>query len=135
MALGGLSGPRHTVPWGATALALCLLGGCRSAEVRAVRRVEAGELCPATLPGGRWQSAPWHGGCEWIRLGAREGIEVPHGLGRMPTAVLVYLSFVADGQEAVLAAGDMARVVEVTDATVTVANATEQPMYARIVLW
>lgn len=135
MARRGLTARVASGTVGAALLVLALLGGCRSAKVRAVRQVDASELCPDVLPGERWQSAPWTGGCDWVRLGAREGIEVPHDLGRPPASVLVYLSFVPSGAEAVLAAGDMARIVEVTDTTVTVANATEQPMYARIVLW
>ena len=135
MARRGLTASRPARHLGTALLLLSLLGGCRSAKVRAVRQVDASELCPDVLPGERWQSAPWSGGCDWVRLDAREGIEVPHDLGRPPASVLVYLSFVPSGAEAVLAAGDMARIVEVTATSVTVANATEQPMYARLVLW
>ncbi len=111
------------------------LGACRGARVRESHQVEPSELCPSMLPASRWESAPWEGGCPWFSFPEASVVEVPHGLGRPPAAVLVYLSFVPEGSQAVLASGDMARVESVTSDTVTLSNATEQPMYARIVLW
>ena len=136
-----VAGSRRPGPWAPVVLlvAAATSGACTgSGAVRSVRRAAPEELCPARLPGDRWQSAPWAGapdGCAWLRLGARQAVEVPHGLGRVPAAVLVYVSFEPSGQDGVLAAGDVARVVAVGERSVTVGNATEQPFYARIVLW
>ncbi len=110
-------------------------GGCRGARVRSSRQVAPADLCPTLLPGSRWESAPWEGGCPWFEFPEATVLEVPHGLGRAPAAVLVYLSFVPEGSQAVLASGDLARVVSVSADTVTLSNATEQGMYARVVLW
>jgi hypothetical protein len=52
----------------------------------------------------------------------------------VPTSVFVYLSFVQTGTSPALAAGDLARVVDVDASTVTVWNDTNGSYFARVVV-
>ncbi|MFO0680890.1 MAG: hypothetical protein U0234_02510 [Sandaracinus sp.] len=83
-----------------------------------------------------WESSPWSGtGVAWIPYGPHAQIRLEHDLGRVPDGVATYLSFTEDGQTPSQAAGDLARVVEVTDTHVTVWNDTNGAYYARVVLF
>jgi hypothetical protein len=83
-----------------------------------------------------WESAPWSGpGVEWLSYGPHVQLQVQHQLGRVPTGVNTYISFVASGQNPSQAAGDLARIVEVTDDHVTVWNDTNGSYFARIVVF
>jgi len=53
----------------------------------------------------------------------------------MPTGVLTYISFTADGFDPSQAAGDLARLVSVTPDHVTVWNDTNGSYFARIVVF
>jgi hypothetical protein len=86
---------------------------------------------------GSWQSAPWAdeaGMVQWLPYPPRGQIQVEHGLGRVPTSVFVYLSFMRSGATPALAAGDLARVVDVDASTVTVWNDTNGSFFARVVV-
>jgi len=85
-----------------------------------------------TLPNGDWQSNPWIG--TWIGYLASVELTLEHGLGRIPCGVLVYISFFEDGARAALAAGDLARIVEVSEQTVTIQNGTREDYFVRVVL-
>lgn len=96
---------------------------------------DADELQMAGLTdSGHWQSAPWSGG-PWIALPALSTVRVPHGLGRVPAEVHVYLSFVEDDRgdqnprEFFIGAGDLANVGAVTDTELTVHNTTRGDEY------
>lgn len=82
---------------------------------------------------GAWESMPWTG-MEWLPFGPRVQLRVTHGLGRVPRSVHVYLAFDELGSDPAAAAGDLARVIEVTDTTVTVWNDTNATYFARIVV-
>jgi len=86
---------------------------------------------------GTWQSAPWADGAgmvRWLPYPPRGQVQVEHSLGRVPTTVFVYLSFMPTGVSPALAAGDLARVVEVDASTVTVWNDTNGSYFARVVV-
>ncbi len=88
---------------------------------------------------GKWQSAPWQN-ARWTSLPGETRVRMAHGLGRVPDSVEIYLSFEKDDSDregtrsSFLAAGDLARISEVTDSTITIKNATEQAFCLRIVL-
>ena len=83
-----------------------------------------------------WESAPWSGpDVHWLPYGPHVQLQVQHALGRQPTGVLTYISFVENGQNPSQAAGDLARLIEVTDDHVTVWNDTNGSYYARIVVF
>lgn len=87
----------------------------------------------------RWQSAPWQN-AEWTGLPGKTKVRLEHSLGRVPDSVEVYLSFEKDDSDregtrsSFPAAGDMARIIEVTDSTVTIKNNTDQEFCLRVVL-
>lgn len=83
-----------------------------------------------------WETSPWTGpDVHWLPYGPHVQLQIQHGLGRMPTAVLTYISFVDSGQNPSQAAGDLARLVEVTDDHVTVWNDTNGSFFARVVVF
>lgn len=92
-----------------------------------------------TTDSGQWQSAPWTDSV-WISLGAREQVEIMHGLGREPTGVQVYLSFTDDDRgdstprRSFPAAGDVSNLGAITDSSVTVINTTDGEFWMRLVL-
>lgn len=87
-----------------------------------------------------WESVPWRDEAHpevvrpWIPYPGHVQLQVHHEQGRIPRAVLVYLSFVENGQNPALAAGDLARVVDVNEEFVTVWNDTNGAYFARVVL-
>lgn len=83
-----------------------------------------------------WESSAWAGpGVHWVPYGPHAQIRLEHDLGRVPAGVITYLSFTEDGTNPSQAAGDLARIVEVTDTHVTVWNDTNGAYYARVVLF
>jgi hypothetical protein len=86
-----------------------------------------------------WESSPWSLPdammTEWIPYQPHALIHITHPLGRVPTAVLVYISFVEDGSTPALAAGELARVVDASTGDVTVWNDTGGTYWCRIVLF
>ncbi len=103
---------------------------------------DAPELAQASFDpvSGVWESAPWEG-ASWLPFPGQVQLRVAHGLGRVPRVVLVYLTFrevpLGGDVEAppALAAGDLARVIEVTDTTITVWNDTNGNYFARVVAY
>jgi len=90
----------------------------------------------ATDQGG-WQSAPWQG-APWLCFDSGAKLQISHPLGYPPALVQIYLSFSNsdDGPpgSTFLASGDLARIVEVTDAYVMIENNTEEYFFVRVVL-
>ena len=90
--------------------------------------------------GDAWESSPWtspDGGPEvrWLPYAPHVQLQVEHGLGRQPTAVVTYISFVETGLDPSQAAGDLARLVDITPDHVTVWNDTNGSYFARIVVF
>lgn len=106
-------------------------------DVAADKVVGAEPACPQVrTDSGAWESGPWRGddACPWLSYPGKTALEIPHDLGYEPSAVLPYVSFARTGEEATLGAGDVARVIDVNDETVTVGNATNQKLFLRVVL-
>jgi hypothetical protein len=86
-----------------------------------------------------WESAPWSDGdpetAPWLPYQPHTLVHITHPLGREPVGVLVYISFAQDGATPGLAAGELARIVDVTDTDVTVWNDTNGVYFARIVIF
>jgi hypothetical protein len=102
-----------------------------------VYTADSPELANASVnEAGVWESVPWKGqNAPWIEFGPRLTVELEHTLGYEPRVVLVYLAFDPEGTDPALAAGDLARVVEVTDTTVSVKNDTNATYYIRVVAY
>jgi hypothetical protein len=113
--------------------ALSLVGcGIPSGEM-VVYTVDSPELASASVSAeGIWESGPWTG-TPWIPFPGRITMQLEHTLGRTPRVVLVYLAFDDEGTDPALAAGDLARVADVTDTTVTVHNDTSATFFVRVV--
>jgi hypothetical protein len=114
-----------------TPLAACALPTGETA----VYTADSPELAHASVsPDGVWESVPWAGqDAPWLEVGSRLTVELEHTLGFEPRVVLVYLAFDPEATDPALAAGDLARVVEVTDTTVAVKNDTNATYYFRVV--
>lgn len=103
--------------------------------------LDGGLPAAMTIPGGSaWESSPWaspDGGpsVHWLSYGPHVQLDVQHGLGRVPTGVITYISFVESGLDPSQAAGDLARLVEITDDHVTVWNDTNGVYFARVVVF
>ena len=96
---------------------------------------DAPELAAASVTTeGTWESAPWEGS-PWLPYPGRATVQVEHSLGYAPSVVLVYLSFEESGADPALAAGDLARLVEVDATTLVVRSDTSAFFFARIVAW
>ncbi|MCA9602037.1 MAG: hypothetical protein KC417_08440 [Myxococcales bacterium] len=80
-----------------------------------------------------WQSSDWRGD-DWVEYPGRATVRFPHGLGRVPTSVLVYIAFHASGEGGALSAGDLSRVVDVTADYVELQNDTNATYFCRIVV-
>lgn len=135
----------------AAALALALIGCDRGEDPTDVTLAaqdlppSAGLVCGGESPGDGsfadggvpgeclWQSSDWSGD-PWLSYPARATVTLPHTLGRLPAVVTVYISFEPSGEGSALAAGDLARIVEVTNATLTITNDTNTDYYFRVVL-
>lgn len=102
-----------------------------------VYTADSPELANASVsPEGVWESVPWSGqDTPWLPFPPRITAELEHTLGREPRVVLVYLAFDPEATEPALAAGDLARVVEVTETTVTVHNDTSGSYFFRVVAY
>lgn len=100
-----------------------------------VYTADSPELARASVsPEGVWESVPWSAqDAPWLPFPPRITVELEHTLGREPRAVLVYLAFDPEATAPALAAGDLARIVEVTDTTVTVQNDTSGSYFFRVV--
>lgn len=83
-----------------------------------------------------WATAPLDAEDDaWIGYPGNVQLDISHGLGRTPNAVLVYLAFTPDGRFPALAAGDLARIIEVDASHVVVANGTNGNYFARVVVF
>ena len=82
-----------------------------------------------------WESMPWRDDAHpWLAYPAHAQLQIDHEQGRVPTGVVVYISFVESGENPAVAPGDLARIVDVNDEFVTVWNDTNSAYFARVVL-
>ncbi|MCB9603831.1 MAG: hypothetical protein H6722_18195 [Sandaracinus sp.] len=116
---------------------LVLPSACGEAGAQAVVEVEAADFPCASGDVDAWESAPWPDGsdaCTWLRYEGRTTYRIAHELGQVPRSVQVYLSFDENGAASAASAGDMARIVAVTDTHVELRNATNQRFFLRVVV-
>jgi len=128
-----------TVPTSLRALGLVamLAAGCGEAGAQAVVEVGLDELPCASGGADGWESTSWpdgSGACPWLRYEGRTTYRIAHERGSIPRSVNVYLSFDEAGTASAASAGDMARIVSVTDTHVELRNATNQRFFLRVVL-
>jgi hypothetical protein len=109
--------------------------GCNGAAAEERITVTLADLPPSAGPGAgdTWQSVGFTAEA-WQPYPGATVLDLEHGLGRVPQAVLVYLSFEPTGAAASLAAGDLAQIVEVDETRVVVRNRTNADLFCRIVL-
>jgi hypothetical protein len=122
--------------WCAAVFVALAVSGCDDPEADVEIRIDPADLpCAGPDGNGGWESVPWsEPGCDWLPYPGRTALQVPHDLGRRPSVVLPYLSFYEDGDEPALSFGDTARISEVTETTVTVANTTNAHFFLRLAL-
>ena len=89
---------------------------------------------------GVWSSAPLQDS-RWIPFGPGAEVQIEHGLGRVPTLVLSYISYTGDDRKDseprvfMPAAGDLANMVEVNESIVTLKNRSRgKNFFVRVVL-
>jgi hypothetical protein len=118
------------------ALAAVAAFGCSDTGADVEIAVDPADIPCAGQDGtGGWQSTPWSDpDCPWLPYDGRTALQIPHDLGRAPTMVIPYLAFDDLGSDPAIGAGDIARIREVTDTTVTLANVTEANFYLRLAL-
>lgn len=94
----------------------------------------APELAHASCEEGIYETMPWSAEeAPWLPYPPRDTIQIEHCLAQTPRVVEVYLSFEQVGSEPVAASGDLARIVDVNDVTISVKNETSAMFFARIV--
>ncbi len=123
-------------PLGAALVAVALsVLGCETNLTPQTLEVGLADHPPSAgmTDGDEWQSVDWLGD-PWLRYPGRATLIMEHELGRMPSSVLVYLSFEPDGASAALTAGDTARIVSVDERFVTIANDTDADFFIRVVV-
>lgn len=116
--------------------ACALLAACSSANAAETITYDAADLpSSAGLVGTSWQSSGFYAGetdDEWLRFPARATVIIPHALGRTPAIVAPYLAFDAQGDGCAPSAGDLTRIVRVSDTTVTLRNDTNEDFFLRL---
>ncbi|MBX3271897.1 MAG: hypothetical protein KF729_16635 [Sandaracinaceae bacterium] len=89
----------------------------------------------STTPEGVWQSSPWSGpDVRWLPYPPQGTIVVEHGLGRVPAAVGVWISFEEDGDAPAPSSGDLSRLISIDETFVAVRNSTNVRLWTRITL-
>lgn len=108
--------------------------GCESNLIQE-QRLSSAEL-PHAIRGATnasWESSGWKG--NWVAYPKRTQLTLEHGMRRVPSLMQAYLAFDQEGTDAALAAGDLLRIVEMTDTTVTVLNNGDADYFIRVVLY
>lgn len=128
-------------PGAALALVFGLVAGCGGGPCGDAenRQIPLSELpCNATDAAGVWESHPLpplaDGQCDWLEFRGCSEYEIEHPLGKVPSIVLGYLSFDADGSFSTVGSGNIFIVEEASDQTVTIRNTQNQLFYLRLVL-
>ena len=120
-----------------SSLAISACTGTPPAGILVVYTTESPELAMASIDpeSGSWQSAPWRQSADsrWLPYPSRGQLQLEHNLGRTPQNIIVYLAFEQTGMSPAHAAGNLARIVDADDTTLTVWNDTNGNYFARIV--
>jgi hypothetical protein len=125
--------------WGALTT-LALMGTacgdpCDGAEDRLVPLTE---LPCSMTNAGVWESHPFppiaDEQCYWLEFRGCSRYEIEHELGQVPTLVVGYTSFDADGSFSTVGSGNSFVVEEANDSTVTLRNSQNQVFYLRLAL-
>ncbi|MGB8328610.1 MAG: hypothetical protein WCE62_00675, partial [Polyangiales bacterium] len=94
--------------------------------------------CNKTNADGVWESHPWppiaSEECYWLEFRGCSTYEIEHPLGRVPSVVIGYTGFDADGEYSTNASGNSFVVQSAGDSTITVRNAQNQLFYLKLVL-
>jgi len=103
------------------------------------RLVPLSELrCNMTQADGVWESHPLpplpSEQCDWLEFRGCSTYEIEHPLGRVPSVVIGYTSFDANGEFSTVASGNSFVVQTANDSTITIRNAQDQLFYLRLVL-
>lgn len=95
------------------------------------------ELAGASVDAaGVWESAPWDDDrFPWLPYPGLATLRLQHSLARVPRSVLVYIAFASDGAAPALAAGELARVLEVSPDSITIRNDTQSELFARVIAY
>ena len=142
-----IEGPRRVSATLCLALATTVLAGCALEDIDTRILTLAEMPCAGIdLATGAWASHPFpisvgdmgdggtSGTCGWSRFDRRERLVVSHGLGRTPSVVLVYLSFLESGVGGSLASGDIARIMAVDEDEVVLENRMDEAFFLRLVV-
>jgi hypothetical protein len=108
---------------------------CEGAEDRLVPLSEL--PCNSTSSEGIWESHPFppitDAACQWLEFRACSTYEIEHPLGRVPSVIIGYTAFDADGEFATVGSGNSFIVQGATESTFTIRNAQNQLFYLRLV--
>ena len=109
---------------------------CGDAEDRVVPLAEL--PCSMTNSEGVWETHPFppisDPQCHWLEFRGCSSYEIEPPLGRVPSWVLGYTSFDADGSFSTPGSGNSFVVQERSETSVTIRNAQNQFFYLRVVL-
>ena len=119
-------------------LGLCALGsGCGEARAQDPIRVTAADVPCASTRGSLFETAAFPDitgtSCTWIAFPDRATVIIEHPLGVAPALVVPYISFAEDGRGGTIASGDVTRIESVSPTEITVANATNEQFFLRVV--
>jgi|GEM_PF-2056893 len=116
------------------------LGACEGLPppgILIVYTTESPELAMASIDpeSGSWESAPWRRSADsrWLPYPARGQLQLQHNLDRRPQNIIVYLAFEQTGLRPAQASGNLARIVDADETTLTVWNDTNGNYFARVV--
>jgi len=118
---------------------LCTLGTacgdpCGESEDRLVPMSEL--PCNMTKADGFWESHPFpplpSEQCNWLEFRGCSTYEIAHPLGRVPSVIIGYTAFDADGEFSTIASGNSFVVQEANSSTVVIRNTQNQLFYLRL---
>ena len=97
------------------------------------------ELMPdcATVERDTWESNPWRSDearCAYQPFAAQTTYRIFHTLGQEPRSVDLYISFSPGGESVAPPAGDMSRILNVTETFIELRNQTNEDFFLRVVL-
>ncbi len=120
-----------------SSLAIGACTGTPPAGILVVYTTDSPELAMASIDpeSGSWESAPWRQSedSRWLPYPSRGQLQLEHNLGRTPQNIIVYLAFERTGEAPAQASGNLARIVDADETTLTIWNDTNGNYFARVV--